>query len=105
MTKKERRRFGENHAPRDVENRAEELIVVGDRVDQTADLDQTFVDVKGFAKRFYFRQHAYFSHSRELTASRIFCVENSTVVRDGLRDAEDSNVCIWLVFDGCRGPG
>ena len=43
--KKERRRLGKNHAPRDVENRAEELIVVGDRVDQTADLDQTFVDI------------------------------------------------------------
>ena len=54
---KKRSRFGENHAPRDVKNCPEKLIVVGDRVDQTADFDQTFVDIKRFAKRFNFRQH------------------------------------------------
>jgi hypothetical protein len=72
IDKKQGSRLGKDDAPGDVQNRAEKLIVVRDRVDQTADLDQTFVDIEGFAKRLHFRQHAYFSHSPELTASRIF---------------------------------
>ena len=83
VNEEKRSRFGKNHTPRDIKNCPQKLIIVGDGVDETADFDQTFVDGEGFAKRFNFRRHASLFAFGPENRQPDFCVENSSVVRDG----------------------
>ena len=78
VDEKERRGLGENHPPGYIKDRPEELIIVGDGVDETADFDKPLVDVQGLTKRLHFRQHASLFASRAgIYCQPDFCVENS----------------------------